>query len=214
MIKIVQLVTLATLLTMPVCSPSKTPDAAIATPIMTKIIKTPPAIDFRSSIEAATPHRSLPDWEGSQASQIHEGAQLPALRDCGKRRAPDDLLRGLRTTDAQAGYIARPKQPQQELGSAHFSRSESGPPTLRFEKAMVAGAVSRSIAQTFTLPLDSMKTMLQAGVAGRQLSRQPLRLLARGAGAQFLLSVPVGALTFGSIEVSLSFPVPIFIAGR
>lgn len=69
---------------------------------------------------------------------------------------------------------------------------------------MVAGAVSRSIAQTCIVPLDVIKTMLQAGVSERQLSRLPLRLLTRGAGGQFLLSMPVGTLTFGSIEVSVS----------
>ena len=90
---------------------------------------------------------------------------------------------------------------------------------LLFWESMVCGAVSRSIAQTVMHPANTMKTMLQSrsssgggigaqfGLAeGQKLNLgvlirpKNLKILTRGAGAQFVLSVPHGAVNFAVLE--------------
>ena len=80
---------------------------------------------------------------------------------------------------------------------------------LRFWENMVCGAVSRSIAQTVMHPANTMKTILQSqrGVpASERMTIAALakpsnvKLLTRGAGAQFILSVPHGAVNFAVLE--------------
>ena len=80
---------------------------------------------------------------------------------------------------------------------------------LHFWENMVCGAVSRSIAQTVMHPANTMKTILQSqrGVpASERMTIAALakpsnvKLLTRGAGAQFILSVPHGAVNFAVLE--------------
>ena len=78
---------------------------------------------------------------------------------------------------------------------------------LVFWENMVCGAISRSIAQTVMHPANTMKTILQSyrGATDRptiMTLSQPknFRLLTRGAGANFLLSVPHGAVNFAVLE--------------
>jgi hypothetical protein len=72
---------------------------------------------------------------------------------------------------------------------------------LTFIETMVCGAVSRSVAQTTMHPANTMKTLLQNGgtTIAQVLSRNP-RLLLQGAGANFLLSIPHGAINFAILE--------------
>lgn len=81
---------------------------------------------------------------------------------------------------------------------------------LHFWENMVCGAASRSIAQTVMHPANTMKTILQSqrGVpASERMTIAALakpsnvKLLTRGAGAQFLLSVPHGAVNFAVLEL-------------
>ena len=79
---------------------------------------------------------------------------------------------------------------------------------LVFWENMVCGAISRSIAQTVMHPANTMKTILQSyrGVSQRPTITslaQPknFRALTRGAGANFLLSVPHGAVNFAVLEL-------------
>jgi hypothetical protein len=69
---------------------------------------------------------------------------------------------------------------------------------------MVCGAISRSIAQTVMHPANTMKTILQSERIPPSLVSllQPsnFRRLSRGAGANFLLSVPHGAVNFAVLE--------------
>jgi len=97
--------------------------------------------------------------------------------------------------------------------------SESEPQELSFWENMVCGAVSRSVAQVAVHPFNTMKTILQAnrrssgstanGIltsAGETVTFRTLaypsnwKLLTHGIGAQFLLSVPHGALNFAVLE--------------
>jgi len=93
---------------------------------------------------------------------------------------------------------------------------------LVFWENMVCGAISRSVAQVVVHPMNTMKTILQANrrsnspaaaangvltsVVGETVTFRTLahpsnwKLLTRGAGAQFLLSVPHGALNFAVLE--------------
>jgi hypothetical protein len=75
---------------------------------------------------------------------------------------------------------------------------------LVFWENMVCGAISRSIAQTVMHPANTMKTILQSERIPPSLVSllQPsnFRRLSRGAGANFLLSVPHGAVNFAVLE--------------
>ncbi|GMH84871.1 hypothetical protein TrVE_jg10171 [Triparma verrucosa] len=80
---------------------------------------------------------------------------------------------------------------------------------LVFFEAMICGAVSRSTAQTIMHPANTMKTILQSqgkvkgGYTFGQLIRPSnFKMLTRGAGAQFLLSVPHGACNFAVLETT------------
>lgn len=80
------------LLAAPVCLPAKRPNAALAQTRAKNIIKTPSTANLRLRVTAASPHLPLPGWNGPQASQGHEEAWQPALRDC------EGCGVGLRTT--------------------------------------------------------------------------------------------------------------------
>jgi len=79
---------------------------------------------------------------------------------------------------------------------------------LSFYESMVCGAVSRSVAQTIMHPANTMKTILQSRrlegskqeTVRRLIRMKNWKLLSRGAGAQFLLSVPHGAINFAVLE--------------
>jgi hypothetical protein len=77
---------------------------------------------------------------------------------------------------------------------------------LLFWENMVSGAVSRSIAQTVMHPANTMKTILQSSrgpnrpTLGDLFQPQMFRRLTRGAGANFALSIPHGAVNFAVLE--------------
>ena len=78
---------------------------------------------------------------------------------------------------------------------------------LVFWENMVCGAISRSIAQTVMHPANTMKTILQSYRGSQRPTitslAQPknFRALTRGAGANFILSVPHGAVNFAVLEL-------------
>ncbi|CAM9202133.1 unnamed protein product [Discosporangium mesarthrocarpum] len=71
---------------------------------------------------------------------------------------------------------------------------------LTFWGHMVAGAISRSVAQTALHPVNVIKTMLQTRGSLQAILPLSLATLTRGAGAQFLLSLPNGAFHFAVLE--------------
>eukprot|EP00904_Undaria_pinnatifida_P010843 jgi/Undpi1/688/HiC_scaffold_10.g04152.m1 len=71
---------------------------------------------------------------------------------------------------------------------------------LTFWGCMVAGAVSRSVAQTALHPANVIKTLLQTKGSFGAILPLTWATLSRGAGAQFLLSLPNGALHFAVLE--------------
>lgn len=76
---------------------------------------------------------------------------------------------------------------------------------LAFWESMICGAISRSVAQTTMHPANTMKTILQNGSGFRNslelLRPQQWSRLWVGAGANFLLSVPHGAVNFAVLEM-------------
>lgn len=82
--------------------------------------------------------------------------------------------------------------------------------SLSFKQAMFAGAVSRSIAQTCMQPANVVKTLLQGRGTSKQLSKMSFSLLTRGAGAQFIMSLPHGAFNYATLEVILECTAKIF----
>jgi Mitochondrial carrier protein len=79
---------------------------------------------------------------------------------------------------------------------------------LVFWENMICGAISRSIAQTVMHPANTMKTILQNSRSGvpntptirELLLPQNFHRLTVGAGANFILSVPHGAVNFAVLE--------------
>lgn len=80
---------------------------------------------------------------------------------------------------------------------------------LVFWENMICGAISRSVAQTTMHPANTMKTILQntrrgvpnSPTIGELMLPRNFRRLTVGAGANFLLSVPHGALNFAVLEL-------------
>eukprot|EP00904_Undaria_pinnatifida_P012332 jgi/Undpi1/8229/HiC_scaffold_25.g10699.m1 len=98
------------------------------------------------------------------------------------------------------------------LGAAKASRGGggAGAVSLTFKEAMFAGAVSRSLAQTCMQPANVVKTLLQGRGTSSQLSKLSFKLLTRGAGAQFVMSMPHGAFNFATLEVILGCSARVF----
>ena len=74
---------------------------------------------------------------------------------------------------------------------------------LAFWETMICGAISRSVAQTLMHPANTMKTILQQSTTETMvdlLRPTSWRRLSCGAGANFLLSVPSGAVNFAVLE--------------
>lgn len=80
---------------------------------------------------------------------------------------------------------------------------DSGHRVLTYYGMMLAGAVARSAAATAVHPLNVVKTMLQC--RDSKMPALEWSVLSRGAGAQFLMSIPHGALSFAVTEVSHYF---------
>ena len=103
---------------------------------------------------------------------------------------------------------ARQSQNTQKDASNHRQQraattTNTGRPLVFWEN-MICGAISRSVAQTLMHPANTMKTILQQNNAPSltsMLTPQNLPTLMRGAGANFVLSVPHGAVNFAVLEM-------------
>jgi len=89
-------------------------------------------------------------------------------------------------------------------GGAAAAAALAAPRALVFWENMVAGAASRSVAQTVMHPANTMKTILQSSrkpeTIAQLMSPQNFIRLTRGAGANFILSLPTGAVNFAVLE--------------
>mmetsp|Transcript_4576 Transcript_4576/g.6564 ORF Transcript_4576/g.6564 Transcript_4576/m.6564 type:complete len:514 (-) Transcript_4576:451-1992(-) len=125
------------------------------------------------------------------------------------QREPDVLLASANAGPVDSSHSENKRVPSggAQASAAAAIKTSLAPRPLRFWENMVCGAVSRSVAQTVMHPANTMKTILQAnrdtGATESFFSLckpSNFKLLTRGAGAQFILSVPHGAVNFAVLE--------------
>jgi Mitochondrial carrier protein len=114
-----------------------------------------------------------------------------------------------RTDDSHSSKITLKQiESSDTRGGASTKASSMHTRPLVFWENMICGAISRSIAQTVMHPANTMKTILQnsrSGVPDTPTIRdlllpQNFHRLTVGAGANFILSVPHGAVNFAVLE--------------
>jgi hypothetical protein len=106
----------------------------------------------------------------------------------------------LRNQKSKSGINLEDLSEEVHYNSNIFSKlTPDGKFVLTYVGLMTAGAIARSVAQTVMHPLNVIKTMLQTR---HGTVPDTWEALSRGAGAQFIMSVPHGALNFAVIEVS------------
>lgn len=126
--------------------------------------------------------------------------QHPQTRLISKRKVQYPFHGGAGAGDAAAAVtMSHNNNMEKKLGTTIATK-----PTrpLAFWESMICGAISRSVAQTVMHPANTMKTLLQNGAVGSGSSSSytktviellhptQFRTLTRGAGANFILSVP------------------------
>lgn len=150
------------------------------------------------------------EWlEESSRSAVHHGGAVPCALSV--RHQP-----GSQTSAASSKRTSRANNKRRSgrhpttlsvsvaAASAAMSPAVVALRPLAFWENMVAGAISRSIAQTVMHPANTLKTMLQTNPTASAIELLRLkhfRRLTRGAGANFLLSVPHGAVNFAVLEL-------------
>ncbi|CAM9400155.1 unnamed protein product [Ectocarpus sp. 4 AP-2014] len=185
------------------------------------MMKTPPVTPAVAGVATAgsaaaspSPVPSYLRWPSKTAAEPNQ--QGDDVEADGQNRDNIALPRSTRRAAGKSNDVATKPSPGEEegsLGAAKASRgggSGSASVSLTFTEAMLAGAISRSIAQTCMQPANVVKTLLQGRGTASQLSNLSFKLLTRGAGAQFVMSVPHGAFNYATLEVILGCSSKIF----
>lgn len=94
----------------------------------------------------------------------------------------------------------RAQQPLKDIVVLASAATAAVSDQLTYVQTMTAGAISRTIAQTFMHPANTYKTLLQLKDSKRITSKLTPERLLRGVDAQFLLSLPHGAFHFFVID--------------
>ena len=81
-------------------------------------------------------------------------------------------------------------------------KDKTGKLVLNYYGLMVAGAVARATSATAVHPLNVIKTMLQ--MKDGKVPPFTWNVLSRGAGSQFIMSIPHGAINFAITETAKS----------
>lgn len=141
-------------------------------------------------------------WEGKNAAARRRIHANPEQHENDDRDELDALLSSNSALLASRTNAETPSSiPLTKGGAITAARP------LLFWESMVSGAVSRSIAQTAMHPANTMKTMMQSSRGGNEISLAQLmkpsmfKTFSRGAGANFVLSVPHGAINFAVLEL-------------
>ena len=114
--------------------------------------------------------------------------------------SPNERICDESTTSSSTLSIA------QKVGSGGAAAVVGQHRPLEFWETMLCGAISRSTAQTIMHPANTMKTMLQNSKGPvvpailELMKLSSFHRLTYGAGTNFLLSVPQGALNFSVLE--------------
>jgi len=85
-------------------------------------------------------------------------------------------------------------------GSIFSTKDKNGNTVLTYYGLMLSGSIARTVAATAVHPLNVVKTLLQT--KDGKVPAFKWSVLSRGAGSQFIMSVPHGAFQFVVTEVS------------
>ncbi|CAB1103307.1 unnamed protein product [Ectocarpus sp. CCAP 1310/34] len=158
-------------------------------------------------------------------SRVRHTQAASWYRIFGRRRRAEDTVEPAHGDDSrrakQAGALGNDSSDETVTkGDTHDKSPEiaarrsrgGGEVHLNFKEALFAGAVSRSIAHTSVHPAIVVKTLMQGRGTSAQLSSLSLKLLSRGAGAQFVMSLPHGAFNYATLEVIMGLSAKFFPA--
>ncbi len=111
--------------------------------------------------------------------------------------------RSMRNSPPTTVQVSNTDESEKQAKKSFLPRGGATAQSLTFYENMICGAVSRSIAQVATHPANTMKTLLQSNrgtgnpITIKTLARpENMKMLTRGAGAQFIMSIPHGAVNF------------------
>jgi hypothetical protein len=101
------------------------------------------------------------------------------------------------TTSSSSSVVASPTQEK----FIFSKKTPKGDYVLTYVGLMVAGAIARSVSATAIHPLNVIKIMLQK--QGGKMPELNFQTMTRGAGSQFIMSIPHGAINFVITEVHI-----------
>ena len=99
------------------------------------------------------------------------------------------------TSTTTTSVVAKPTQEK----FIFSKKTPKGDYVLTYVGLMVAGAIARSVSATAIHPLNVIKIMLQK--QGGKMPELNFQTMTRGAGSQFIMSIPHGAINFVITEV-------------
>jgi hypothetical protein len=102
-----------------------------------------------------------------------------------------------KSTTSSSSVVASPTQEK----FIFSKKTPKGDYVLTYVGLMVAGAIARSASATAIHPLNVIKIMLQK--QGGKMPELNFQTMTRGAGSQFIMSIPHGAINFVITEVHI-----------
>lgn len=134
----------------------------------------------------------------SRVSLFRNPRSNNANQNFGFRKLPTSQGFDLATNNGDVNYNIDMSRWQQK-DNIFMKKNEYNETVLTYYGLMLSGAIAKSVAVTCVHPLNVIKTVLQ-----RKNGKMPeftWHVLSRGAGCQFIMSVPHGALSFAATEV-------------
>ncbi|CAB9503780.1 adenosylmethionine carrier 1, chloroplastic/mitochondrial [Seminavis robusta] len=176
-------------------------DHAVSYASRTRRTTREPTFGFRRALK-------LPTFLVGRNSQSHDVVPCAAVavssKVSGSQASFSPALQSRQQQSSRKNKESTRNQPKSVQSTAAAALAIGEPRPLVFWESMVCGAISRSVAQTVMHPANTMKTLLQQSNAGpimAYLRPSQLPILLRGAGANFVLSVPHGAINFAVLEM-------------
>eukprot|EP01041_Mallomonas_annulata_P012915 gene12915-27243_t len=143
----------------------------------------------RSTLDAATVDIRVQQQENSINDAFEQNEESSNISPARKEKS--------KSTSTETKSEAKLEKKLEKLNI--FSRlDDNNRRVLTYYGLMLAGAVARSASATAVHPLNVVKTMLQT--KDGKMPELSWRVLSRGAGSQFIMSVPHGAINFAVTE--------------
>ena len=98
--------------------------------------------------------------------------------------------------------VAKKAIVEEQKTNVFCRKDKTGKLVLNYYGLMVAGAIARATSATAVHPLNVIKTMLQ--MKNGKIPPFTWSVLSRGAGSQFIMSIPHGAINFAITETTKS----------